>query len=84
MLQAAEGAAYLARVSISSPEKVMQAKKSIIKAFECQMEKRGFSYVEFLSPCTTGLRKNPPEAMAWVREEMEKYFPIGVIKSKEN
>lgn len=84
MLQAAEGAAYLARVSISSPEKVMQAKKSIIKALECQIEKRGFSYVEFLSPCTTGLRKNPPEAMAWVREELEKYFPIGVIKSKES
>lgn len=84
MLQAAEGAVFLARVSVSSPPKVVQAKKSVIRAFECQMGKRGFSYVEFLSPCTTGLKKNAVDSMAWVREEMEEYFPVGVIKPKES
>jgi 2-oxoglutarate/2-oxoacid ferredoxin oxidoreductase subunit beta len=74
----------LARVSISSPEKVMQAKKAIKTAFECQIEKRGFSYVEFLSPCVTGLKKNAPESITWVREELEKFFPVGVLKPKES
>jgi len=80
MFQHLEGTAFLARVSVSSPKRVVQAKRSIRKAFECQLENRGFSYVEILSPCVPGLKKTPTEAMTWVREKMEKYYPIGVIK----
>jgi 2-oxoglutarate ferredoxin oxidoreductase subunit beta len=74
------GAAFLARVSICSPDRVVQAKKSFRKALEFQLEDKGFSYVEILSPCVTGLKKSPVDAMAWVREEMEKCYPIGIMK----
>ena len=80
MLQHMDGVAFLARESVSSPDKVIRAKKSLRKAFECQLENRGFSYVEILSPCATGLKKSATEAMTWVREEMERYYPVGEIK----
>jgi len=80
ILQHLEGTVFLARVSVDSPKRVIQAKKSLRKAFECQLENRGFSYVEFLSPCGTGLKKDPTEAMTWIREEMAKYYAIGDIK----
>lgn len=83
IFQHLEGTAFLSRVSVSSPKKVAQVKKSLRKAFECQLENRGFSYVEILSPCVSGLKKTPTEAMTWIEEEMEKYYPIGVIKLPE-
>jgi len=81
MLQHMEGVAFLSRVSVSSPKNVVQAKKSLRKAFECQLENRGFSYVEVLSPCVTGLKMSPSDAMKWVQEEMEKYYPLGIMKT---
>ena len=83
MLQHMDGVAFLARESVSSPGKVVRAKKSLRQAFECQLENRGFSYVEILSPCSTGLKKNATDAMTWVSEEMEKYYTVGAIKLPE-
>ena len=59
---------------------LIQAKKSLRNAFECQLENRGFSYVEILSPCVTGLKKSATDAMTWIKEEMEKYYKVGEIK----
>lgn len=80
MIQHIEGVAFLARESLASPAQIIRAKKSLRKALECQLENRGFSYVEFLSPCPTGLKKNPIDAMTWIREEMEEYYTVGVMK----
>jgi len=83
LFQHLKGTAFVARAAVSSPKGVIQAKKSIRKAFQCQLKNLGFSYVEILSPCVTGLKKDPVDAMKWVREEMENYYPVGIMKSPE-
>lgn len=57
-------------------------KKYIEKAFIYQLENKGFSFVEMLSPCPTDWGMTPEESLKWLRENMLKEFKLGVIKDK--
>jgi 2-oxoglutarate ferredoxin oxidoreductase subunit beta len=81
MLATLEGAAYIARVSVSSPKNVVQAKRAIRKAFETQIKGLGYSIVEVLSQCPTNWHMTPAESVRWVDERMAAYFPLGEYKS---
>jgi 2-oxoglutarate ferredoxin oxidoreductase subunit beta len=50
------------------------------KAFQLALDGRGYSLVEILSPCPTNWGMTPPEAMAWLKENMLDYYPLGVFK----
>lgn len=80
MLAMLEGVTSVERVSVSSPHNVMRAKKAIHKAFLNQIHQKGFSLVEVLSMCPTIWHMNSIEAVTFVDKEMEKAFPLGVIK----
>lgn len=80
LLSGFEGVYYLARVGIYDAASVTRTREVIKKAIESQMEGKGFSLVEVLSPCPTNLRLNPPEAAKWVKEKLAAYFPLGEIK----
>jgi 2-oxoglutarate ferredoxin oxidoreductase subunit beta len=80
ILALVEGAAYIERVAVNSPANIRKAKKAIQKAFQVQLDKRGFAMVEILSPCPTNWKMSPLEAWQWVDKEMTKVFPLGVIK----
>jgi 2-oxoglutarate ferredoxin oxidoreductase subunit beta len=82
MLAMLEGVTYVARTTITNPQNVLKTKNCIKKAFINQIEKKGFSMVEILSPCPTVWQKTPPQAMQWIEEEMTKVFPLGVIKDR--
>ena len=81
MLATIEGAAYVARVSVTNPRNIIQARKAIKKAFEVQIKRLGFSLVEILSQCPTNWHMTPVEAAKWVDEKMASYFPLGEFKS---
>ena len=81
MLATLEGAAYIARVSVSSPKNVVQAKRTIKKAFETQIKGLGYSLVEVLSQCPTNWHMTTVESVKWVDEKMASYFPLGEFKS---
>jgi len=51
MLATLEGPVYIERVSLDSPKNVITAKRAIMKAFRNQVDRKGFSFVEALSPC---------------------------------
>jgi len=74
------GVCFAARTSLTSPKNVRETYSCVKKAFSNQIEKKGFSIVEVLSPCPTIWQKTPVEAMKWIDEEMVKEFPLGVIK----
>jgi 2-oxoglutarate ferredoxin oxidoreductase subunit beta len=59
---------------------VMRAKKAIKKAFECQIERRGFALVEVLSSCPTNWGLSPKEALEYLRDAMVPCYPLGVKK----
>jgi 2-oxoglutarate ferredoxin oxidoreductase subunit beta len=48
------GTGYAARGSVSSPAEVARTKRMLRRAFECQLEGKGFSFVEILTMCPTG------------------------------
>jgi len=81
MLAGLDGAAYIARVSVHSPQEVIKAKKAIKKAFEVQLAGLGFAMVEVLSTCPTNWGMTPLESLDWVKENMVPYYPLGVKKS---
>ncbi len=82
LLNTLEAPAFLARVKLNSPKAVKQARRAIKKAFEAQLNEVGFAMVEVLSACPTGWRLSPVEACRWIDEEMESYYPIGILRDK--
>ena len=82
LLSSLAGVAYLERVAVSTPKDVIKAKKAIKKAFQNQIDGRGFSLVEVLSMCPTDWKVTPAGAVDFVNNEMKKIFPLGVFKDK--
>jgi len=80
MISTLTGACYVERVSVDSVPNVNKAKKAIKKAFQNQLEGKGFSLIEVLSICPTNWGLSPNEAMKWLRENMIPYYPLGVKK----
>ena len=80
LLAQADGTALAQRVSVDSIPHIREAKKAIRKAFENQVNKRGFSIVEILSTCPTNWGMTPLEALERVRTDMIPYYPLGVYK----
>lgn len=80
MLAVAAGSVYIERTTVSNPKGIMRTKKAIKKAFQIQIEDKGYSLVEILSACPTNWKMSPKDSVKWVDEEMTKIFPIKVIK----
>jgi 2-oxoglutarate ferredoxin oxidoreductase subunit beta len=72
--------AYSTRVKVTDPKNVMKASKAILKAFENQVNDIGFSFVEVLSTCPTNWGMTPVNALKFVDEQMESYFPLETFK----
>ena len=56
------------------------ARKAIKKAFQNQLDGKGYSIVEVLSTCPTNWGLSPVEAIQWMNENMVPYYPLGVYK----
>ena len=83
MLAGFEGTTYVARVAVNKPANLKKARKSIIKAFEAQVNLGGFGFVEVLSACPTDWGVTPRRAIEKVDEDMIPYFPLGVFKDED-
>ena len=59
------------------------AKKAMLKAFQNQIDNKGFSIVELLSTCPTNWGLDPIQALGWLKEKMIPYYPLGVYKDQE-
>ena len=82
MLSTLTGPEYIARVAVNNVKNVNQAKKAIQKAFENQVEGKGFSLVEVISACPTNWGMTPDQALKWVDDNMIPYYPLGVYKDR--
>src|ERR1035441_133849 len=79
LLATLEAPVYIERVGLGDNKQIMQAVRAIKRALESQVRGLGFSMVEVLSPCPTIWKMPPVEAQRWVRDVMEKTFPLGVF-----
>ena len=80
MLATLNGPAYIERVSVHDVPHIKKAKAAIKKAFQLQMEGKGFTLVEVLSTCPTNWGKTPKEAFEWLKSDMLPTYPLGVYK----
>lgn len=76
------GSAFVARVMVTSPKTIVQAKKTLRQAFECQLAGEGFTLVEVLSPCPTNWKMDPLAACRWIETEMVEHYPPGQLMDR--
>jgi len=82
MLSTLSGVAYAERVTVTDVPNVRNAKRAIKKAFQTQIDKKGFSIVEVLSSCPTNWGMTPTEALQWIKDNMVPYYPLGVYQDR--
>ena len=82
LLATLEAPVYIERVGLGANKQIAQAARAIRRGVENQARGLGFSLIEVLSPCPTIWKMTPVEAQHWVRDVMEKTFPLGVFKDR--
>ena len=83
LLATLDAPAYLERVTVNSVKNVRNAKKAIKKAFQNQIDGKGFSLVEVLSACPTNWGMTPQDALKWIDEKMIPEYPLGCFRDKD-
>jgi 2-oxoglutarate ferredoxin oxidoreductase subunit beta len=75
-----EGDNYIARSTLHNPAGIVRAKRFIKKAFQHQLDKRGFALVELISNCPNNWGMTPTESIAYINEHQIKYYQLGELK----
>lgn len=83
MLSTLDGAVYITRVAVNNPANINKAKAAIKKAFELQLQGKGFTMVEVLSTCPTNWGMTPVESSQWLEQNMIPYYPLGTFKQPQ-
>ena len=83
LLSALQTPAYIVRQAVIKPKYIVKAKKAIKQAFQYQLERRCFSFVELISTCPTNWGLTPLEAVKWAEDVMMPYYPLGEYKTPE-
>ncbi len=73
---------YIERVAVNNVKNVNAAGKSIKRAFQNQVDKKGFSLIEVISACPTNWGMTPQKALKWIETDMIPYYPLGVYRDK--
>jgi len=82
LLSVLPGVFYAERVSVHDPKNVLKTKKAIKKIFQNQIDNKGFSIVEVLSPCPTYWGLSSKESVKWIDKVMVKEYPLGVYTNR--
>lgn len=83
LLATLQGASYIERVSMHDVKHIKGAKKAIKRAFQNQIDQKGFSLIEVLSTCPTNWGMTPKEALVWLEENMIPEYPLGIKKESK-
>lgn len=83
LISGLEAPYYVARVAVDSPAHIARARKAILRAFQIQVEEKGFSFVEVLGACPLNWGLSPTEAIKRIQEELIPYYPLEIFKDKE-
>lgn len=82
LLSTLDGVTLAQRVTVDSVKNVKIAKKAIKRAFQNQIDGKGYSIIEVVSTCPTNWGLSPVEALQWLRDNMLPYYPLGIYKDK--
>jgi 2-oxoisovalerate ferredoxin oxidoreductase beta subunit len=79
LLATLDAPVYIERIGLGDNKQIAQASRAIRRAVENQVRGLGFSMIEVLSPCPTIWKMSAVESQRWIREVMEKTYPLGVV-----
>ena len=74
------GTSYVTRQSAQDAGSVRKCKRSLKKAIQNVLDKKGTSFVEVVSTCNSGWKMTPVGANKWMEENMFPFYPLGDIK----
>jgi 2-oxoisovalerate ferredoxin oxidoreductase beta subunit len=80
MISTLQAPIYVERVSLDNSKSTMRARAAIRKSLQLQVERKGFTFVEILSPCPTNWKIPTDKTGDWIRDNMYPVFPPGVYK----
>ncbi|MBU0614713.1 MAG: hypothetical protein KJ601_01335 [Nanoarchaeota archaeon] len=83
LLSVLDGPAYIERCAVDSAEGLKNTKEAIRKAFQCQLDGKGYSFVEVLSMCPTNWKMDVKSSIGFI-DKMKEYFPLGIFKDVRN
>jgi 2-oxoglutarate ferredoxin oxidoreductase subunit beta len=75
-----DGACFVTRQAVHTPNAVRQLKKAFTKSVRFQRDGKGTCFVEVVSACPAGWKMTPGESNKWLAENMLTYFPLGDLK----
>jgi len=76
------GTCYVTRESAETAPAARKLKKAIRKAFENTGNKKGTSFIEVVSTCSSGWKLTPVASNEWMKENMFPFYPLGTMKDE--
>ena len=73
-----DGADYVTRCAVNNPKNIMNFKKAVRHAIECQLAGK-YAFVEVLTACIVSGGISPKKSIEYI-DELTKVFPLGDIK----
>jgi 2-oxoglutarate ferredoxin oxidoreductase subunit beta len=80
LLAQMDGAAYVARGAVHTPAAIKWTRRILGEAFQTQLDRRGFSFVEILTMCPTDWYVEPTETPEWVERNFAPTYPLKILK----
>ena len=82
ILNQLEAPYYLERTSCNTPANVNKTQNAIKKAFQNQLEGKGFSLVEVVTGCPTNWGLDALGSLKFIEEKMLPEYPLGVYRDR--
>ncbi|MFW5686366.1 MAG: 2-oxoacid:acceptor oxidoreductase family protein, partial [Spirochaetota bacterium] len=83
LINALQTPVFVERVSLADGKRTMKARRAVRKALRNQIDGKGFSFVEILSPCPINWKMTPTEARSWIVDTLEPVFPLGNLRDED-
>ena len=77
MIAQLDAPAYVTRQALFDTKHIMKTTQAVKKAFQYQVEGKGYSLVEILATCPTNWHMSPVQSNTHVAETVTKVFPLG-------
>ncbi len=73
----------IVRTAVDTPQNVIKTRKYIKKAFQNQLEGKGYSIVEIVTSCPTNWGLSALDSLDFLREKMYAEFPLGEFRMND-
>lgn len=74
------GTSYVTRQAVHTAGATRKCKRSLKKAIQNVLDKKGTSFVEVVATCSSGWKLSPVASNKWMEENMIPYYPLGDMK----